>query len=68
MSDLEHAILLLTKEIKGLRADLRNSTVKKLMEEENRTRLEKSKDMIRKLNHRRNGGLNGKKTKLRNMQ
>ena len=68
MSDLEHAILLLTKEIKGLRADLKNSTVKKLMEEENRTRLEKSKDMISKLNHRRNGGLNGKKTKLRNMQ
>ena len=68
MSDLEHAILLLTKEIKGLRADLRNSTVKKLMEEENLTRLEKSKDMIRKLNHRRNVCLNGKKTKLRNMQ
>ena len=67
MSDLEYAILLLTQEIKELRADLKNSTVKKLMEEEKRIRLEKSKEMIRKLNHRRNGGLNGKKTKLHNM-
>ena len=56
MTDLEEAIYLLTEELRGLRADLKISTVKKLLLEEKGHRITKSRELIKRLNKRKTNG------------
>jgi len=56
MTDLEEAIYLLTEELRGLRADLKISTVKKVVLKEKQDRISRSAELIEKLNKRRNHG------------
>lgn len=56
MTDLEEAIHLLTEELRGLRADLKISTVKKVIKKEKQDRITKSAELIDKLNKRRKIG------------
>ena len=54
MTDLEEAIYLLTEELRGLRADLKISTVKKVVLKEKQDRISRSAELIEKLNKRKN--------------
>ena len=56
MTDLEKALFLLTEEVRGLRADLKISTVKKIIKKEKQDRITKSAELIDKLNKRRKIG------------
>lgn len=56
MTDLEEAIYLLTEELRGLRADLKISTVKKVILKEKQDRISRSAELIEKLNKRKNHG------------
>ena len=56
MTDLEEAIYLLTEELRGLRADLKISTVKKVFLKEKQDRISRSAELIEKLNKRRKHG------------
>jgi hypothetical protein len=56
MTDLEEAIYLLVEELRGLRADLKISTVKKVVLKEKQDRISRSAELIEKLNKRRNHG------------
>ena len=56
MTDLEEAIHLLTEELRGLRADLKISTVKKVVLKEKQDRISRSAELIEKLNKRRKHG------------
>lgn len=56
MTDLEEAIYLLTEELRGLRADLKISTVKKVVLKEKQDRISRSAELIEKLQKRRNHG------------
>ena len=56
MTDLEKALFLLTEELRGLRADLKISTVKKVIKKEKQDRITKSAELIEKLNKRRKHG------------
>ena len=56
MTDLEEAIYLLTEELRGLRADLKISTVKKVVLKEKQDRISRSAELIEKLNKRRTNG------------
>jgi len=56
MTDLEEAIYLLTEELRGLRADLKISTVKKVVLKEKQDRISRSAELIEKLNKRRKHG------------
>ena len=56
MTDLEKALFLLTEEVRGLRADLKISTVKKVIKKEKQDRITKSAELIEKLNKRRKIG------------
>ena len=56
MTDLEEAIYLLTEELRGLRADLKISTVKKVILKEKQDRISRSAELIEKLNKRRKHG------------
>ena len=56
MTDLEEAIYLLIVEVRGLRADLKISTVKKVVLKEKQDRISRSAELIEKLNKRRNHG------------
>ena len=56
MTDLEEAIYLLTEELRGLRADLKISTVKKVVLKEKQDRISRSAELIEKLNKRRKNG------------
>ena len=56
MTDLEKALFLLTEELRGLRADLKISTVKKVIKKEKQDRITKSAELIEKLNKRRKIG------------
>ena len=56
MTDLEEAIYLLTEELRGLRADLKISTVKKVVLKEKQDRISRSAELIEKLNKRKNHG------------
>ena len=56
MTDLEEAIHLLTEELRGLRAALKISTVKKVIKKEKQDRITKSAELIDKLNNRRKIG------------
>ena len=56
MTDLEKAIYLLTEELRGLRADLKISTVKKVIKKEKQDRITRSAELIEKLNKRRKHG------------
>ena len=56
MTDLEEAIYLLIVEVRGLRADLKISTVKKVVLKEKQDRFSRSTDLIEKLQKRRKHG------------
>ena len=56
MTDLEEAIYLLTEELRGLRADLKISTVKKVIQKEKQDRISRSAELVAKLNKRRKHG------------
>ena len=56
MTDLEEAIYLLVEELRGLRADLKISTVKKVVLKEKQDRISRSVELIEKLNKRRKHG------------
>lgn len=56
MTDLEEAIYLLVEELRGLRADLKISTVKKVVLKEKQDRISRSAELIEKLNKRRKHG------------
>ena len=56
MTDLEEAIYLLTEELRGLRADLKISTVKKVVLKEKQDRISRSAELIEKLNKRKKHG------------
>ena len=56
MTDLEEAIYLLTEKLRGLRADLKISTVKKVVLKEKQDRISRSAELIEKLQKRRNHG------------
>jgi len=56
MTDLEEAIYLLVEELRGLRADLKISTVKKVILKEKQDRISRSAELIEKLNKRRKHG------------
>jgi len=56
MTDLEEAIHLLTEELRGLRADLKISTVKNVVLKEKQDRISRSAELIEKLNKRRKHG------------
>ncbi len=56
MTDLEEAIYLLVEELRGLRADLKISTVKKVILKEKQDRISRSAELIEKLNKRRTNG------------
>ena len=56
MTDLEEAIYLLTEELRGLRADLKISTVKKVVLKEKQDLISRSAELIEKLQKRRNHG------------
>jgi len=56
MTDLEEAIYLLIVEVRGLRADLKISTVKKVVLKEKQDRFSRSSKLIEKLQKRREHG------------
>ena len=56
MTDLEEAIYLLIEELRGLRADLKISTVKKVVLKEKQDRISRSAELIEKLNKRKKHG------------
>ena len=56
MTDLEEARYLLTEAVRGLRADLKISTVKKVVLKEKQDRISRSAELIEKLNKRRKNG------------